>query len=253
MKNDLTKKTLKAEERLIVAFDFEPPKPYGSAWVRQEFLALLDKIKGTGVYVKANSALRCFGYGFIHQIQYRGLKFFADLKLNDVPRTLKIDGMLLREAKPDIVTVMCNTGVKSMQALKAELPDTEVLGVTFLTSLDDNDAQNMFSCLTAEQAVLKFAKIAHDAIVIDGLISSPKEVAILREIYGGKFTLDTPNIRPKWAQIQGDSQNPDRAMTPFEAIKAGADRIVVGGPIINAKDPYDAVMRTIEEIALAMK
>jgi orotidine-5'-phosphate decarboxylase len=256
------KKTLKPEERLIVAADFKPDleilgftkwndvKGLLRRQVESKVLALADSLKGTGVYLKVNSALRACGYSLIDEIHQRGLKVFADLKLYDIGRTLAVDGILLREARPELVTTVCTAGVSAMQALKAELPGTEVLGVTVLTSLNDSATKAMFTCST-EDAVLRFAEVAK-AAKIDGLISAPKEAAPLRANFGMLFTLNTPAIRPLWSVVKGDDQNQDRVMTPAEAIKAGADRIVVGGPIVGADNPYDAVMRTIEEIASAM-
>ncbi|HEU0085812.1 MAG TPA: orotidine-5'-phosphate decarboxylase [Candidatus Paceibacterota bacterium] len=240
-------KTLTPEEQLIVAADFKPTAPNGMNWVKAQVLALADSLKGTGVYLKVNSALRACGYNLIGEIQSRGLRVFADLKLFDIGETLSTDGALLKEAKPEILTTVCVAGVTAMQALKAELPDTEVLGVTVLTSLKDADTQAMFTCST-EEAVLRFARVAKDA-GIDGLISSPNEAEMLRAEFGIVFSLNTPGIRPTWAIVPGDDQNPDRIMTPAKAIKAGADRIVVGRPILQAKNYYTAVMRTIEEIA----
>jgi orotidine-5'-phosphate decarboxylase len=98
---------------------------------------------------------------------------------------------------------------------------------------------------------MRFAKIAADA-KLDGLISSAKAAEMLRAEFNIALSLNTPAIRPTWAIVPGDDQNPDLIMTPAMAIKAGADRIVVGRPIVKAEKPYDAVMRTIEEIALAM-
>ncbi len=196
-----------------------------------------------------NSALRASGYDLIGEIQSRGLRVFADLKLFDIGETLSTDGVLLKEAKPELLTTVCVVGVTAMQALKAELPDTEVLGVTVLTSLKDADTQAMFTCST-EEAVMRFAQVAADA-EIDGLISSPKEAEVLRAKFGIVLSLNTPAIRPMWMIVPGDDQNPDRVMTPAKAITAGADRIVVGRPIVKAENPYDAVMRTIEEIASA--
>jgi orotidine-5'-phosphate decarboxylase len=109
-------KTLTLPERLIVAADFEPPKqilgeiPLGQRWVKQRVLELADKLKGTGVIFKVNSALRACGYDLIDELHARGLRVFADLKLSDIKNTLKTDGVLLREAKPEILTVMCTTG-----------------------------------------------------------------------------------------------------------------------------------------------
>lgn len=244
---------LKPEERLIVAADFKPTPDYPGdsiSWVRDQVLVLTKRLKGTGVVIKMNSALRACGYRLIDEIHGRGLKVFADLKLIDIVETLSSDGALLKEVAPELVTTMCVSGFAAMQALKAELPNTEVLGVTVLTSLKDADTNAMFTCST-EEAVMRFAQVGVDA-GIDGLISSPKEAEMLRAKFGMLVSLNTPAIRPTWAIVPGDDQNPDRIMTPAKAIKAGADRIVVGRPIVKAEKPYDAVMRTIEEIDKAM-
>lgn len=212
-------KTLTPAERLIVAADFKPTNPNGKDWVKARVLELADSLKGTGVYLKVNSALRACGYDLIGEIQSRGLRVFADLKLIDIGETLSTDGVLIREAKPELLTTMCVAGLTAMQALKAELPDTEVLGVTVLTSLKDADTQAMFTCST-EEAVMRFAQVAADA-KIDGLISSPKEAEVLRAKFGIVLSLNTPAIRPTWAIVPGDDQNPERIMTPAKAIKAG--------------------------------
>lgn len=247
-------KKLTPAERLIIAADYKTDLvfPYEDfpnvrSWVRDQVLKLADKVAGTGVYLKVNSALRACGYGLIDEIHARKLRVFADLKLIDIKETLLIDGLLLRETKPELVTTMCVAGVTAMQALKLELPDTEVLGVTVLTSLKEEDTRAMFTC-SIEEAVIRFAKFAPDA-QIDGFISSAKHVEMLRENFGVLFSLNTPAIRPAWSIVEGDDQNPDLIMTPAKAINAGADRIVIGRPITKATDPYSAVMRTIEEIA----
>lgn len=248
-------KTLTPAEKLIVAADFKPDPHEELSWnkmnsVATQVLALAYALKGTGVYIKVNSALRAYGYRLIDEIHSCDMKVFADLKLFDIGETLATDGILLCGSKPEIVTTVCMAGVTAMQMLKAELPDTEVLGVTVLTSLKDADTQAMFSCST-EEAVLRFAEVAAEA-KIGGLISSPQEAEALRAKFGVLFSLNTPAIRPTWALVAGDDQNPERIMTPAKAIKAGADRIVVGRPIVRAENPYDAVMRTIDEIATAM-
>lgn len=243
-------KNLTLAERLIVAADFRPTAPDARQWVFYQVVNLVKSLKGTGVYIKVNSALRACGYDLIDLIHSHGLRVFADLKLIDIGETLSTDGVLLREAKPELLTTMCVAGVGAMRVLKSELPDTEVLGVTVLTSLDDVDTKTMFTCST-EEAVERFAQIGAEAGV-DGLISSPKEAEVLRAKFGLVLSLNTPAIRPTWAIVHGDDQNPERIMTPAKAIKAGADRIVVGRPIVRAKQPYDAVMRTLEEIEGAL-
>lgn len=243
------RKVLSPAERLIVAADFLPEPPAGRLWAHSKIMELAKSLKGTGVTIKLNSDLRTWGAGLIDEIHACGLAFFADLKLIDIPETLRRDGLFLSELKPELVTVMCVAGVESMKALKAALPKTEVLGVTVLTHLTEADVQTMFNC-TIQQGVLRFWNTAKQA-GIDGLISSPKEASMLRSIVGDGITLNTPAIRPAWSLVANDDQNTKRVMTPRDAIRAGADRIVVGRPIVQATDPYAAVMRTIEEIAAA--
>lgn len=247
-------RSLTPAERLIVAADFRPDPKQGQGcdWVRGQVLTLVAALMGTGgVYIKLNSALRACGYDLISKVHQFGAKVLADLKLYDIGETLATDGVLLREFRPELLTAVCTAGVGPLRALKAELPNTEVLGVTVLTSLSDDDTRAMFVCST-EEAVCRFAGVAVSA-GLDGVVSAPKEVEMLRADFGTLMTLNTPAVRPKWAIVPGDDQNPERVMTPTRAFEAGADRIVVGRPITKSKDPYDAVMRTLEEIASATR
>jgi orotidine-5'-phosphate decarboxylase len=252
-------KALTAGERLIVAADFKPKPEYAfpyyrkgafRTWACNRVLKLANELKRTGVCLKLNSSLRASDYDLMDEIHSRGLRVFADLKLFDIGETLSTDGTFIREAKPEFLTAACSAGVSALRALKAELPDTEVLGVTVLTSQKDADTKAMFDCSVGE-AVMRFAQVAADA-GIDGLISSPMEAEMLRAKYGATLSLNTPAIRPAWAIVPGDDQNPERIMTPAKAIRVGADRIIVGRPIVQADSPYDAAMRTIEEIASAI-
>lgn len=238
---------LKPEERLIVAADFTPLNGEGRSWVQKQVLELADQLADTGVVIKVNSALRACGYDLIDELHARGLKVFADLKLFDIKETLATDGAYLHEAAPYLLTTVCSVGVEGMRALKAALPNTEVLGVTVLTNLKDADTDKMFSC-TVSEGVLRFARLAEKA-EIDGLISSPKEAHMLRHEFGTFLSINTPAIRPAWSVVAGDDQNPDRVMTPAMAINAGANRIVIGRPITKAANPREAVLRTLEEIA----
>lgn len=239
-------------ERLIVAADFKPHPidikcGEDAAGVRLDVLDLARILKGTGVYLKVNSALRAYGYRLIDEIHSYGLRVFADLKLFDIKETLETDGAFLKKWKPELLTVACVAGVNGMRTLKAALPDTEVLGVTVLTSLNDADTEEMFAC-PVEEAVMRLAGVAVQA-GIDGLVLSPREARRFRTEFVTTMSLNTPGIRPTWAIVPGDDQNPDRIMTTERAIRVGADRVIVGRPITGAASPYDAVMRTIEEIA----
>jgi orotidine-5'-phosphate decarboxylase len=251
------RKFLRAEERLIVAADFKPGPKQGRAWVEKQVMDLANTLKGTGVYLKVNSALRTVGYDLIDYIHHYELKVFADLKLYDIPETLAIDGIFLREFKPELLTVVCQVGMPSLQALKAELPDTEVLGVTILTSLKEGDLQSLgYPNQISLDVVVRALTASGMKAGIDGNICSGAEVELVRRVMveQGKLnaTINTPAIRPAWSVVKNDDQNQKRVMTPADAIRAGADRIVVGRPITQAEKPYDAVMRTIEEIASAV-
>lgn len=239
-------------ERLIVAADFKQ-NPGERNSVMHQVCKLADSVADLGIYLKVNSALRANGYLLIEMIKQRGLRVFADLKLNDIPETLATDGDLLHSFSPDLLTVMASTGQKAISALKSELPETEVLGVTVLTSLGDSDTAELFGD-TTENAVLKFAAEAHLGGA-DGVIASPKEAAILRKIYINDatwpgMTINTPGIRPEWSLVKNDDQK--RSATPADAIRAGADRIVIGRPITQAESPRAAVMRTLDEIQGAL-
>ena len=172
------------------------------------------------------------------------MKIFADLKLIDIPTTMEIDAALLAEYKPDILTVMCCAGVDGMRIVQETLPETKVFGVTILTSLDQKKCMKVFRC-SPETGVLKFAHMAQEA-GLKNLILSPKEVVIIKGDPVLNLSLNTPGIRPKWSLVEGDDQS--RVLTPFDAIKNGADRIVIGRPVTQADNPMDAVKRTLDEI-----
>ncbi len=153
--------------------------------------------------------------------------------------------------KPEIVTVMCCAGIDGMNALKQAIGDqTEVLGVTVLTSLNEEECQAIFTCST-KAGVLRFARMAQLAGA-DGLICSPHEAALL--LHARRELLlegNCPGIRPEWSLVESDDQA--RVMTPAKAIKAGAKRLVIGRPITGADDPKDAVLRTLEETQKALE
>lgn len=238
--------TLKPEDRLIVAADFRSDN---FREIHDDVLTLAEELEGLGVYIKVNSALRAWGYDLIGKMHKQGLRVFADLKLYDIPETLATDGWLLREARPEIVTAACACGARSLTALREALPNTEILGVTVLTSMDEDEVDVVFGTHTND-AVGCLAGVAESAGLC-GLVCSGHELAYLREHYGDTFTFTVPGIRPAWAQVANDDQR--RVMTPAEAIKAGAHRLVIGRPITQAKNPREAVERTLAEIEEALE
>jgi len=252
------KKELWLEERLIVAADYSPEEHGGILGVEKKVFALAKDLEGLGVYIKINSVLRSVGYGLITKLHDLGLKVFADLKLIDIPNTMQTDAEMLAEVKPDILTVMCCAGIDGMNDVQKVLGNsTEVLGVTVLTSLNEEECQGIFSCST-KAGVLKFARMAQLA-GLGGLILSPQEVDILKGRFELTLCLNTPGIRPEWSLVESDDQA--RVTTPSKAIQSGADRIVIGRPITGAKKndkglpntPKEAVVRTLEEIQIGLE
>ena len=134
-------KQLPLQSRLIVAADYENDP--NEEPVREKILRLCDSLAGSGVIIKVNSALRMYGYGLIDEIHERDLEVFADLKYYDIAATLDADASFLRMFKPSLVTVACDAGFPGLKRLRDELPDTEVLGVTVLTSLNDSDMERV--------------------------------------------------------------------------------------------------------------
>ena len=254
------KKELKPEECLIVAADYSPKKFGGIKGVKEEVVALATKLAGLGVYIKVNSILRALGYGLIDELHERGLKVFADLKLIDIPKTMEFDGEFLVEAKPDMLTVMCCAGIDGMNAVQKVVgKNTEILGVTVLTSLNEEECQGIFTC-SSKAGVLRFARMAKLA-GLGSLILSPKEVGVEKDRFELMLSLNTPGVRPEWAIVDEDDQTKERTLTPKKAIMGGAKRIVMGRPITQAKandnglpqNSKEAVERTLEEIKQALK
>ncbi len=250
---------LELAERLIVAADFSPKEFGGVDGVQDKVLSLAEELEGLGVCVKVNSILRAIGYDLIGDLHMLGLKVFADLKLNDIPNTMKTDAEMLAEFEPDILTVMCSAGIDGMHAVQEVLGDiTEVIGVTVLTSLDEERCQRIFR-RSPEEGVLQFANMAQVA-GLSGLILSPQELGIINEASDfERLSLTTPGIRPEWYPVVSDDQA--RKMTPMDAIMAGADRLVMGRPIVKAspndnglpQNSREAVERTLEEIRIGLE
>lgn len=240
---------MEVSERLIVAADYDPRKFDGINGVREKVLRLADTLEGLGVIIKVNSILRACGYDLIKELHNLGLRVFADLKLIDIPNTMETDGAMLAEVKPELVTVMCCAGIDGMASVqKAIGGETEVLGVSILTSFDEEECQAIFTCST-KAGVLRFARMAQLA-GLGGLILSSQEAEMLSKKKELVLSLNTPGIRPEWSLVAGDDQK--RVMTPGKAIEAGAKRIVIGRPIVQADSPREAAMKTLEEIENAL-
>ena len=170
---------------------------------------------------------------------------FLDLKLHDIPNTIAGALNAALALEPLLVTLHSAGGVAMMKAAVVARGSrrTKLLGVTVLTSLDDNDLAATGQAGPTEAQVRRLALLAK-AAGLDGVVCSPQEVAVLRQVCGKDFLLVVPGIRPAGAAT-GDQK---RVQTPRAAIEAGADYLVIGRPITEATDPAAAARAILAEL-----
>lgn len=183
-----------------------------------------------------------------------GPKVFLDLKLHDIPATMQ---RALRAAElhgPRFITVHCDQGEGMLRQTVKESPEgIRILAVSLLTSLGPRELERLgfreSYVRDTTALVLQKARIAHEA-GCHGLICSGHEVAAVKRELGTDFIVMTPGIRPEWTLVKGDDQK--RIVTPRDAVAAGADYLVVGRPIRDAKEPAQAALDLAEEISQAL-
>jgi orotidine-5'-phosphate decarboxylase len=161
-----------------------------------------------------------------------GVHVFLDLKLHDIPNTVAGAARAVAKLRPEILTVHAAGGADMIKAAVEAAPDTIVAGVTLLTSIGDKDLAALGMEGSVSDAVRRMATLAVTAGA-RGLVCSPQEVAAVRAEVGPGILLITPGIRPAGAT----SDDQARIATPVEAMKAGADLLVIGRPITKAADP----------------
>jgi orotidine-5'-phosphate decarboxylase len=161
-----------------------------------------------------------------------GVQVFLDLKLHDIPNTVAGAARAVAKLRPEILTVHAAGGADMIKAAVQAAPETLVAGVTLLTSIGGQDLADLGVGGSVSDAVRRMAALAVSAGA-RGLVCSPQEVAAVRAEVGPDILLITPGIRP--AGFTSDDQA--RIATPVEALKAGADLLVIGRPITRSPDP----------------
>ncbi len=161
-----------------------------------------------------------------------GVQVFLDLKLHDIPNTVAAAARAVAKLRPEILTVHAAGGADMIKAAVQAAPETLVAAVTLLTSIGGDDLADLGVSGSVSDAVRRMAALAVSAGA-RGLVCSPQEVAAVRAEVGPGILLITPGIRP--AGVTSDDQA--RIATPVEALKAGADLLVIGRPITRAADP----------------
>lgn len=228
-----------ARDKLIVALDF--PR-YDDA------RRLVDELDDAVNFYKVGLELLFHdGLSLATQIRNDGKRVFLDMKFLDIGNTVEKAVSAVSDLGFDFLTIH-GTDTKTMKAAVKGRGNTKLklLAVTVLTSLDQADLSDQGIAMTPQDLVLKRARLAHDAGV-DGVIASGQEAAAIRAATSSDFLIVTPGIRLPG----GDAGDQKRITTPEDALRAGADHLVVGRPITAASDPRRAAQIVLEHISRA--
>jgi orotidine-5'-phosphate decarboxylase len=241
----------KAKRMIIVALDVNSI---------EKAMELVNQLKEHAMCFKIGLQFMCYlmrtgkGPEFFEFMQKSGASLWTDMKLNDIPNTMvgAMTEITQIEPRPSFLTVHASASVDGMMDVVKSAAGVTVVGVTVLTSFEENDAHCVFNA-PSKAKVLQFVRDCKNAGVTT-IVCSPQETLFLR----GKKELNdiviiNPGIRPEWA-ASGDQK---RVKAPKPAILGGADYLVVGRPITQPPEaigtPVDAFMKIAEEIVEAMK
>lgn len=235
----------KIKEKLVLALDVETFEE------AQELVDILYPYIGT---FKVGLQLFCgFGLEIINYIKDKNADFFLDVKLHDIPNTVKNASYNIIKNGANFFNVHASGGIEMMRAAKeGALEASEkynrkkplILAVTVLTSISQQVLENeLCNKKTVEDLVIEFAKNAKTA-GLDGVVASPKELKAIKKELGDDFIVLTPGIRPLWASK--DDQK--RITTPKQALDDGADYIVLGRAVTKAQDKIEAIEKIYKEI-----
>jgi len=227
------------DPRIIVALD------YAEASQAQ---AVVARLHPSACRLKVGKEL--FTHGgpvLVEKMLMQGFQVFLDLKFHDIPHTVAQACKAAAELGVWMVNVHTLGGRKMLEAAREAVESSSqrplLIGVTMLTSLEDEDLRDIGIASTVEDQVIRLAGLAQQA-GLDGVVCSAQEARSLRMRCGPGFCLVTPGIRPAGAATQDQR----RVMGPAEALRAGADYLVIGRPITQAPDPHAALMAIQSEI-----
>ena len=234
-----------AKERLIFALDVDSFEE-AQRWVK----LLHDKV---GVFKVGKQLFTKCGPAVVKMIQDEGGEVLLDLKYHDIPNTVAKAGVEACRLGSRIFNVHALGGKEMMQKVVAETDSCACdnrplrIAVTILTSSTEETLQGIGIDHPVAEMVPRLARLTKES-GMDGVVASPKEVALIREACGPDFIIITPGVRPSFASM--DDQK--RVTTPAEAITAGADYLVIGRPISAAADPIAAADMILKEMEDAL-
>lgn len=229
-------------ERLIVALDYPD-------WHEAE--ALVSKLPDARHFKVGLELYLASSGSAVQRLKDLGKEVFLDLKFHDIPQTVAAAVAQAARSGADMMNVHASGGPAMLEAAarardiaQAAGKRTKLIAVTILTSLDDTDTKTIgYSDASATEAAVRLAGLAKRS-GLDGVVCSPHEILQLKQLHGSQFILVTPGVRPSWSE-KGDQK---RVFTPADAIRDGADYIVVGRPITKAEVPAEAYASIIGEM-----
>lgn len=227
------------------------PKVFAAIDVRDLARAtdLAAQLAGTGIGLKFGlEFFVAHGAAGVQRARPANAPIFLDLKLHDIPATVAGAVASAVEAiEPDFLTIHSSGGPAMLKAAidAARGSRTKILGVTVLTSLDDEDLAAVGQKTPVLDQVVQLARTGLHA-GLDGFICAPTDAATLRATIGRAPILMVPGIRPAWA---AGTQDQKRVLTPAQAIALGADHLVIGRPLTQADDPAEAARKVLAELA----
>jgi orotidine-5'-phosphate decarboxylase len=235
-------RNMTTKDRIIIALDVDS---------RAAALNLIRQLKRqVGMFKIGSQLFTAEGPQMVREIIEMGEKVFLDLKFHDIPNTVTQAISVAASMGVSMLTLHTLGGTSMLESAAGRVREALIpakrpmlLGVTVLTSLSDTDLEEIGISATAETQVVRLAGLALKA-GLDGVVASPKELPQLRERFGEALKLVIPGVRPP----ESSSHDQSRTATPAEAIRAGADYLVIGRPITASSDPPGSVQRIIEMI-----
>ncbi len=236
--------------RLIFALDVE------TSAEAERLVELLAK--DVGVFKVGKQLFLHSGPEIVRMIHRYGVDVFLDLKFHDIPHTVAKAGVEAARLGVRFFDLHASGSFEMMERTHAEVSRVckregirrpKILAVTVLTSLRKSDLRRVGVADEVEDQVVRLARLARKA-GMDGVVASPLEIARIRRECGRGFLIVTPGVRPQRRDgARDDEDDQKRIMTPEEAMRVGADYLVLGRPIRDARDPRAAVQEVVAEMA----
>jgi len=225
---------------IIVALDFPSAA---------QALALVERLQPERCRLKVGKELFTRGGpALVEQLVSKGYDVFLDLKFHDIPNTVAAACSAAADLGVWMVNVHAQGGRRMMEAAREALQKSShqplLIAVTILTSMGEEDIHEVGLAGSPADNVKRLAALAQSA-GLDGVVCSPQEVAMLRQVVNNEFRLVTPGIRPGWS-ARGDQT---RVTTPAEAMALGSSFLVIGRPITGAAEPLEALAKIEQELS----